>query len=151
VRRLDRWVHRIKSRFISPTCFWENDSRVSQAKANKRCKLLMSFLAKQASNPAQPADIRQLLCNPLTGTRQKQELQAVERLLGGIEWLEEEVWVSRSRISQGCIYLTLRPTRPRSSRESPPRLPLWFPTTRLPLDNAIRRAIAWLVYCKGIR
>lgn len=69
-----------------------------KAKADKARKLTIKFLAKQAAKPIHPANIKVLLCDPPTGSRQKLELQAVERLLGGVEFLEQEFWVRRSVI-----------------------------------------------------
>jgi hypothetical protein len=37
--------------------------------------------------------IRDLLCNTPAGTKKKQELDAVTRLLCGVEWLESDDWV----------------------------------------------------------
>jgi hypothetical protein len=65
-----------------------------QAKADRARKLTATFLQKQGGSPLQPGNIQILLCNPPSGPRKKQEADAVERLLCGIEWAEEEVWVS---------------------------------------------------------
>jgi hypothetical protein len=64
-----------------------------QAKADRARKLTISFLNKQGLNPWPPGKIKSLLCLPLSGPKKKQELAAVERLLCGIEWLEDAGWV----------------------------------------------------------
>ena len=67
--------------------------RCKQAKADRAWKLTMSFLQKQGGFPWQAPKLKNLLCVSPSGSRRKQELDAVDRLLSGIEWVEEEFWV----------------------------------------------------------
>jgi hypothetical protein len=54
----------------------------------------VSFLQKQGGRPWHTVKVKDLLCLPFSGTKKKLEADAVDRLLRGIEWLEEEQWVS---------------------------------------------------------
>jgi hypothetical protein len=69
-------------------------TRIGQDKARRIGELAYKFLNKQGGPPAHPVAIKELLCYPLTGGHSALELKAWERLLCGVEFAEEEFWVS---------------------------------------------------------
>lgn len=56
--------------------------------------LIDSFLARQLDAPLSPIDVLQFLTQPPKGTRRRQYIEGVRRLLTGVVYYEEDVWVS---------------------------------------------------------
>lgn len=54
----------------------------------------ITFQSKQGSRPLFPAELKDLWTEARTGKLQKQELDAVQRLLSGVQPTEPEEWVS---------------------------------------------------------
>jgi hypothetical protein len=57
---------------------------------------VIAFLGKLRGQPRQPAHLLELLKPEQFAKEQKKKMQeaAVGRLLSGVEWADEEVWVS---------------------------------------------------------
>jgi len=60
----------------------------------KARKLVKAFLDLQGGHPVAPAGIFELLSGDLIGVRRDQVEGTVKRILCGIQWLDEDGWVS---------------------------------------------------------
>lgn len=89
-----RKTHRSKSVSCDLLSSPRSYSSIQNTKADIEALRFVAFKNKQGSRPLLPVELKELWCQGPTGNVPKQELDAVQRLLSGVEPTERETWVS---------------------------------------------------------